>query len=114
MSDGTELESMAKGGGIVAAAGLALATLWRAFIRKSEKNEDKLDTVLSSKLTHFEKAIESHRNQLEELKRVAVEHETRLRFREGGYGPEPLTNPGMRPTAAIEALRAKNSGGSSE
>lgn len=102
MSD--ELD-FAKGGGVGAAVMAFVGVLWAAFVRRGEKNADKVEADLEARLTHLEKAKESHREQLEELKRVAVELDTRLKFREGAYGLEPLTTPGARPSPSLEAFR---------
>lgn len=123
MSD--ELETMAKGGGIVAAIGFVLNTLWRAFIRRGEKAEDRAEQDLREAITELrgenkqlrerlEGVAKSHREQLETEKEArhqlalkVQDHETRLLMREG-LGGEPRTNPGSKPSDAVLALRAEH------
>lgn len=102
MSDASdETISLVKeiGGWVVAAA----VWLISRFFGQSDKANE-----------HYEKALASHRDQIEELKRIVVDLDTRLGFREGRYGSEPLTNPGSRPSPLIAALQAKHRGGEGE
>lgn len=125
MSD--ELETLAKGGGIATALLGLLAGVWRWVARRTERLEKRLErqterelealkgevrqlrAELAAALVHPEKALAAQRSEIEHLKRVCVELDTRVGFREGRYGVEPLTNPGMRPSAAVKALREQES-----
>jgi len=91
-----ELETAAKVGG-----GAIIGPLFVWLVKKMVGAGD-------AKMQHFDHSLESHREQIEILKQKVVELDTRLGIREGRYGVEPMTNPGMRPSAAIEALRAKS------
>lgn len=88
-------------------SGGILAALWSAFLRRANRNEEKLDASTSQSITHLMRSQENHRDQLEALKQKVVELDTRLAMREGRYGVEPLTV-NQRPSAAIEALRAEH------
>lgn len=105
------------GGGAVG----IITALWAAFTRRAEKNEDRVDQDLRDtivelkadvkKLTErIEGGLGAHKDLIASLVTKTVELETRLRFREGGYGPDPLTSPGIKPSPAVAALQAKHRG----
>lgn len=105
MSD--ELDTAGKiGGGALGATGV-LGILWAAFVRRANKNEDKVEQTNEGRLVHCEKALDVHRELIATLNAKVVELDTRLKFREGAYGSEPLTNPGARPTPQLDAFRAE-------
>lgn len=108
MSD--ELDTAAKVGGLTGGGLTVAGAVWyliRRAINKGDHASDKLEADRDARLVHCEKALENHRDQLEAMKRELVEHDTRLAFREGRYGAEPLTIPGVKPSAALEAYRAE-------
>ena len=90
----------------VAGGTLSIATVvwWlvQRAIRRGDKAEEQLNREQRIELAKLRERVESglasHRDQLEALKRTIVEHDTRLAFREGRYGTEPLTNPGRKLT----------------
>lgn len=105
MSD--ELETAGKvGSGALGATGV-LGILWAAFVRRANRNEEKVEKTSEARLVHCEKALEAHRELIATLSSKVVELDTRLKFREGAYGTEPLTSPGVRPTPALDAFRAE-------
>lgn len=65
------------------------------------------DVAEEARIVHCEKAIENHRDKLDLFKEKLDNLQARMEFREGKYGVDPLTNPGMRPTPELLALIAK-------
>lgn len=111
MSD--ELDTVAKVGGIAGGGGAFVAFgVWLAkrFVRKSDEAEAREKADMKATLAHLMLSKENHREQLEDLKRKVVELDTRLGFREGRYGVEPLTTPGTKPSPLVAALQAKARG----
>ncbi len=100
------LGDLAKVGGGLVGGPLAI-WLFKRFVRKGDVAESKLLAAQESRLIHCEKALEAHRELIATLNAKVVELDTRLKFREGAYGSEPLTTPGVRPTPQLEAYRAE-------
>lgn len=108
MSD--ELDTAAKIGGLAGGGGAFVAFgVWLAkrFVRKSDEAEARAWADVRAQLNHLLLAKDKMREELEELKRNAVELDTRLAMREGRYGVEPLTSPGLKPSADVAALQAR-------
>lgn len=108
------VDTVAKMGlGALGGSPLLLLFVKRWFRRADEEKQALLSLVaeLRGDLRQLRERIEgglgAHRDQLEAVKRELVEHDTRLAFREGRYGAEPLTSPGSKPSAALEAFRAE-------
>lgn len=108
MSDDVDLAKAAVGGAVGGfSIGKVVDFIVARFIKKSDKNEDKLEAQGEQRLVHCEKALEAHRELIANLVTKNVELDTRLGFREGRFGSEPLTNPGARPTPQLDAFRAE-------
>lgn len=111
-------ESLGLGGLGVTVVGFVARNLWAAREKRIDKNETDLEALraaetadLKADVNKLKERLEgvaaSHRADIEELKRSNTQLDTRLAFREGKYGAEPLTNPNVRPSAALQEYRAK-------
>lgn len=104
MSDASE--AIGTGGGVIS-IGTVVWFLLRRALNKGDKAEAAREADLRAEVNQLRErlnaALDNHRDQLEQLKRTAVEHDTRLKFREGAYGADPLTNPGLRPSPELQA-----------
>jgi len=110
-------ESLALGGTSVAVVAFVMKALWNARERKIAKNEDDLDARRAADLSEIKGDVRqikervegvsaSHRADIEALKLATAQLDTRVGFREGRYGAEPLTNSGARPSSALLEYRA--------
>lgn len=93
MSDASDAAG-AVGGGIS-----VVAVVWfllRRIVGEGDKARAGREADLRAEVASLRHASEKHREQLEQLKRTAVELDTRLKFREGAYGSDPLTSPGFK------------------
>lgn len=104
MSD--ELDTATKVGGGLIGGPLAI-WFFKRFVNQGDRAERKVAAAQESRIIHCEKALEAHRELIATLNAKVVELDTRLKFREGAYGSEPLTTPGVRPTPQLEAYRAE-------
>lgn len=108
MSD--ELDTVAKVGTGAVGGVSVTAMVWlliKRAIAKGDRDAHKLESDRDARLQHCEKALEAHRELIAVLTTKCAELDTRLAFREGRYGPEPLTMPGVRPSDALQAFRAQ-------
>jgi len=76
--------------------GTILPGLWRKLASREDEER-----------RHLLKATESHRDQLSEHLRKIENLHTRLEFREGVYGPDPLnkSSPGTPPSPELKKLQ---------
>jgi len=102
---------MVKGGGVGAALMAFIGALWAAFMRKSEKDSDKVEADKEARLDHLEKRLEGAlANHAERISRAELRLEnvdTRLRSREGLQGEQHTSVFRLSPEAA--ALIAEHS-----
>ena len=84
---------------LYAAVGIVLGLI-PFFVRRFVKRGD-------SENEHIKRSLENHRDALVEHRRLIENLNTRLEFREGVYGPSPLTSPGSPPSPALATLQAE-------
>ncbi len=84
----------------IAGGSISVTTVVWFLIQRAIKRGDVAE---EARQVHLEKASSNHSARLTALELKCGDLDTRLKFREGYYGPDPLTNPGLRPSPELQA-----------
>lgn len=114
MSD--ELETVAKVGGSVVITTPLVVWFVKRFVKRSDLVEAQASADLRALVAELRgdvkqlserqnSALANHADRIGKAELRIENIDTRLGVREGRYGDEPITNPGSKPSAAVQALR---------
>jgi hypothetical protein len=106
---------LAKGGGIGAVVTAFIGVLWAAFVRKGEKDSDKVEADREARMVRFESALEklseriegglgAQRQEIGAVRELAVRTDERVGM---SLGREPRTNPAYKLPPELAAAVAK-------